>query len=111
MADLSIDQNDIPTVHVHAFGSLNPQVVTQAAMQLNDDIARSRARFDCGLIVDLSDNEGGNMWPMLNGLYSILPAKPLGYFVSKSGERTTISSGWPYSQTSPREASTYVHWP
>ncbi|OYU26365.1 MAG: hypothetical protein CFE41_16540 [Burkholderiales bacterium PBB2] len=103
IADLSIDQNHIPTLHVHAFGSLNPQVEAHAAMQLSDAVQRSRARFDCGMVVDLSDNGGGNMWPMLNGLYSILPAKPLGYFVSKSGERTPISSSWPYSHTMPEK--------
>ena len=39
----------------------------------------------CGWIVDLRDNTGGNMFPMLSGLIPLLGADNLGYFVDKDG--------------------------
>jgi C-terminal processing protease CtpA/Prc len=35
----------------------------------------------CGWIVDLTQNSGGNMWPMLTGLREILGDEPYGWFV------------------------------
>lgn len=42
-------------------------------------------RASCGWIIDLRDNSGGNMWPMLNGLDPLLGAAPFGYFAAKDG--------------------------
>lgn len=39
----------------------------------------------CGWIVDLRDNSGGNMWPMLNGLDPLLGPDPFGTFVEAGG--------------------------
>lgn len=36
----------------------------------------------CGFILDLRDNRGGDMWPMLNGLEPILGTAPFGYFIA-----------------------------
>jgi carboxyl-terminal processing protease len=44
----------------------------------------------CGWIVDLRNNGGGNMWPMLQGLDPLLGDPPFGYFTS----RGTVSSTW-----------------
>ncbi len=41
----------------------------------------------CGWVVDLRDDVGGNMWPMLNGLAPILGPGPYGAFVTPGGER------------------------
>ncbi len=41
----------------------------------------------CGWIVDLRDDVGGNMWPMLNGLAPILGPGPYGAFVTPGGDR------------------------
>ncbi|QAY77262.1 S41 family peptidase [Sphingosinicella sp. BN140058] len=35
----------------------------------------------CGWLVDLRDNGGGNMWPMLKGLDPLLGTAPFGHFV------------------------------
>ncbi|MEQ1855801.1 MAG: S41 family peptidase [Longimicrobiales bacterium] len=51
----------------------------------------------CGWIVDLRQNGGGNMWPMLSGLQSILGAPPLGAFRSPTG----VGSPWVYTVPSP----------
>jgi len=39
----------------------------------------------CGWIVDLRNDTGGNMWPMLAGLDPLLGASPFGVFVSSAG--------------------------
>jgi hypothetical protein len=39
----------------------------------------------CGWIVDLRNDTGGNMWPMLAGLDPLLGSSPFGYFVSSHG--------------------------
>jgi hypothetical protein len=39
----------------------------------------------CGWIVDLRENGGGDMWPMLQGLDPLLGSGPFGYFVAQQG--------------------------
>ena len=51
-------------------------------------IERLEAAGTCGWIVDLRGNEGGNMWPMLNGLEPLLGAGPLGHFGDADGPRS-----------------------
>ncbi|MCV2350719.1 S41 family peptidase [Paucibacter sp. Y2R2-4] len=85
----------VPVVQVHGFLSMNPLVSVQAAERLDQALKFARKEFSCGLVVDLSNNGGGNMWPMLWGLNAVLPSTPLGYFVYGNGERQPISSAWP----------------
>ena len=42
-------------------------------------------REPCGWVVDLRENRGGNMWPMLLGIGPILGDGTLGYFVDPAG--------------------------
>jgi carboxyl-terminal processing protease len=60
-----------------------------AAKAYKDTLVTALRRLDeqisCGWIVDLRNNGGGNMYPMLNSLDPILGNEPLGYFVSKAG--------------------------
>jgi len=39
----------------------------------------------CGWIVDLRNNSGGNMWPMLAGVDPLLGNSPFGFFVTTGG--------------------------
>lgn len=55
---------------------------------LRSQLARFNAAGVCRFIVDLRGNEGGNMWPMLNGLSSLLGTPPYGSFVTTEGART-----------------------
>ncbi|MCC8558121.1 S41 family peptidase [Xanthomonas vesicatoria] len=41
----------------------------------------------CGWIVDLRQNTGGTMWPMVNGLHALLGDQLLGYFVDSTGRQ------------------------
>lgn len=44
-----------------------------------------------GVIIDLRDNRGGNMYPMLAGLSSLLPDDDLVRFENRTGDQMTIS--------------------
>lgn len=39
----------------------------------------------CGWVIDLRNNGGGNMWPMLQGLDPLLGPAPFGFFVAPNG--------------------------
>ena len=43
------------------------------------------------VLVDLRDNTGGNMYPMLAGLSSLLPDEDLFQFVEKNGSKSAVS--------------------
>jgi C-terminal processing protease CtpA/Prc len=45
------------------------------------------SRNPCGWIVDLRENDGGNMWPMLAGIGPILGEGDLGAFVDSYGQK------------------------
>lgn len=44
---------------------------------------------NCGLVIDLRDNGGGNMWPMLVGISSLFPDQELGEFVDPAKRTQT----------------------
>jgi carboxyl-terminal processing protease len=52
-------------------------------------IAEGRAEKVCGWIVDLRNDTGGNMYPMLEGLAALFGEGTLGYFVARDGSRTS----------------------
>jgi carboxyl-terminal processing protease len=54
--------------------------VTDYARTLQTQIAQLDIHAPVGWIVDLTDNGGGNMWPMLAGLGPLLSESPLGAF-------------------------------
>ncbi|WP_193725937.1 S41 family peptidase [Xanthomonas arboricola] len=58
----------------------------QRALATALDGMASQAR--CGWVVDLRQNSGGTMWPMVNGLQPLLGEHVLGYFVNADGEPT-----------------------
>ncbi|KQR11388.1 peptidase S41 [Xanthomonas sp. Leaf148] len=58
----------------------------QRALAAALDSKASQAR--CGWIVDLRQNTGGTMWPMVNGLQPLLGDELLGYFVDSTGRQT-----------------------
>ena len=66
-------------LHVPGFrGSANH--VTDYARTLQTQIAQLDIHAPVGWIVDLTDNGGGNMWPMVAGLGPLLAESPLGAF-------------------------------
>jgi carboxyl-terminal processing protease len=53
----------------------------------------ARESSECGWIVDLRQDGGGNMWPMLAGLKPFLGDAPLGTFESPSGSSPAWRAG------------------
>jgi C-terminal processing protease CtpA/Prc len=52
------------------------------AAHAHEGIAATAASASCGWVVDLRDDTGGNMWPMLAGLKPFLGNAPLGRLAS-----------------------------
>lgn len=46
------------------------------------------AQASCGWIVDVRNNTGGTMWPMINGLHPLLGDAVLGSFVDAAGKQS-----------------------
>jgi len=74
---LRIDR--IAYLQVPAFRG-SPEHGTRYADALQTQIAQLDAADPVGWMVDLSENSGGNMWPMLAGLGPLLGEGPLGSF-------------------------------
>jgi hypothetical protein len=77
-----------------------PQQSTAYSATLRDALAGMDRQGVCGWIIDLRDNGGGNMWPMLGGLDPLLGAAPFGSFRDPAGNETrwgrangTVTSG------------------
>jgi C-terminal processing protease CtpA/Prc len=48
------------------------------------------ARGPCGWIVDLRENTGGDMWPMLSAVAPLLGTPPFGAFLDRDGRKTQV---------------------
>lgn len=75
--------NNVGYIYVPAFGSVN----RAAGKAFSDTIKTLIKTIDdnytiSGWIIDLRENGGGNMWPMLAGLKSLVGEKTPGYFVN-----------------------------
>lgn len=58
------------------------------ATQLCEQVAARAPSSTRGWIVDLREDTGGNMWPMLNGLHALLGADEAGAFRNREGVTT-----------------------
>lgn len=71
------------------------------ARQMQKAIARTDAPELCGWVVDLRQDVGGNMWPMLAGIGPILGDAIAGYFIAPGG----MGHPWAYRQGASYEDS------
>jgi carboxyl-terminal processing protease len=65
------------------------QAATAYAIHVQELVRELDGANPCGWIVDLSDNGGGNMWPMLAGIGPILGEGLVGAFVGADGQTET----------------------
>lgn len=72
------------------YRGVEPGAMTAFATEVASAILRVSPTVRCGWLVDLRGDRGGNMWPMLGGLKSLLGNGPLGYFSSRDG----VSGPW-----------------
>jgi len=67
------------------------QAATEYATAVQQIIRDLDAGTPCGWIVDLRENVGGSMWPMLSGIGPLLGEGVAGMFVAPGGAETTWS--------------------
>lgn len=80
----------VATVTVPPFSMAHERAATAFADALQQTVETLAEHGPKYWVVDLRDNWGGNMWPMLAGLTCLLPTTELGSLKESSGLRT----GW-----------------
>jgi C-terminal processing protease CtpA/Prc len=100
-APLTSDQEPHGKLLGHRIGYLelphfeaSEQAAKQYVKLAQDAIRTADQVGTCGWIVDLRNNDGGNMWPMLAGVGPILGEGVAGSFVDPDG----VNQAWDYSQ-------------
>ncbi|MCV2357886.1 S41 family peptidase [Paucibacter sp. TC2R-5] len=78
-------------IATHGFSSLDPATELAAAQYLRALLNESVGRNNCGLLMDLRTNSGGNMYPMLSGLLPLLPEGLMLSFKSREGASSAVS--------------------
>jgi carboxyl-terminal processing protease len=81
-------------ISIPGVAGFNDERTSAFANELNKRIGTLASEKPCGWIIDLRNNDGGNMWPMLAGLSSLLGNGVVGYFVSpKTKQAWQIKNG------------------
>lgn len=80
------------------------QAANQYVQFAQDAIRRVDQTGTCGWIVDLRNNTGGNMWPMLAGVGPILGDGVAGWFVDPDG----VKQAWGYSGGQAQQAGSMI---
>lgn len=78
--------SDIAYLYVPSFMG-SPDAAMVYARTLQQIIADLDATDPIGWVVDLTDNTGGNMWPMIVGLGPLFDVEEMGAFVDAAGRR------------------------
>lgn len=61
---------------------------TAYAQRLREALQQFQHKHICRIVIDLRENHGGNMWPMLRGLAPLLGQPPYGSFLNSDGPAT-----------------------
>lgn len=85
-------------LHVPEFGVADSKQLKAYADTLNRLLRELDRHGVCGWIVDLRNNSGGNMWPMIAGLGPLSGSGTLGWFVRADGKR----DAWGYKDGASR---------
>jgi len=80
-------------VSVPGYGGAEVEAVRAYAKQTHEMLGNTAASASCGWIVDLRQDTGGNMWPMLAGLKPFLGTVVLGTFESPTGSSAPWVAG------------------
>ena len=79
-------EDNLGLVILPGFGSGDPEQMGKYATNVQHMICEIDAKNPCGWVVDLRENTGGNMWPMLAGIGPILGEGRAGAFIDPDGE-------------------------
>lgn len=80
-------------VALPGYNGQNAERSAAYASAIENYIDAARADHACRWIVDLRNDIGGNMSPMLAGLHALLGDAPLGYFHNRAGDWIAWSAG------------------
>jgi carboxyl-terminal processing protease len=84
--------NGIGIIKVPMFMSPSSEKIKEFANSIRNQIKKLDTENDIkGWIVDLRNNDGGNMWPMIAGLNALFKDGTVGYFV---GNKKSNGSEW-----------------
>ena len=75
-----------------AINSWSGRDARSAATQARHELITALDQKKCGMILDFSQNGGGNMWPMVMGVLPLLTEGTLGAFEDRDAKRTSIVS-------------------
>jgi carboxyl-terminal processing protease len=82
--------NGVPVIAVNSWSGLSREAASEAAAEARSALNASLGKRTCGLVLDLSSNSGGNMWPMVTGVLPLLSDGHLGQFEDRTGKLTAI---------------------
>lgn len=97
--NLALDTPEEPGigyVRVDAVMSRDAAEAKQIATTIQQEIAKQDSQGVTAWIVDLRNNQGGNMWPMIAGLGPLFEGTTLGYFIDADEN----STWWGYNNGS-----------
>ena len=89
IATLTRSPGGSPLLRIHAWAGAD---MAQATERVRSSLVQGLADGSCGIVLDFSSNNGGNMWPMLMGLLPLYTPGPLGGFRYRDGLTTTITA-------------------
>ncbi|QQP97908.1 S41 family peptidase [Lysobacter enzymogenes] len=79
-----------PRLSVNAWVGDSDAAMTDAALQVRRELSAALGGGACGLVVDLSANGGGNMWPMMGGLAPLYDEGLIEAYDNGRGRRTEL---------------------
>lgn len=75
------------------FSSPRPEHVEEYAEAGRDEIAKLSSEAQCGWIIDVRKNYGGNMFPLISAVTPLLPKGTLMQLIDRDGNRSVITAG------------------
>jgi carboxyl-terminal processing protease len=115
-------QDGVGYISMPGYSGADRAAARAYATRMHEGLDSTRASVSCGWVVDLRQNTGGNMWPMLAGLKPFVGNADLGTFESPTGASqpwiagqavgvepppalAVLESSWVAVLTGPRTAS------
>jgi carboxyl-terminal processing protease len=77
---------NIGIITIPTFATLSKTASSEFVNSSHTQIEELSKKSVCGWVVDLRQNSGGNMYPMIGALSPFLPDGTFGFFISKSGK-------------------------
>lgn len=87
---------DVGYINIESFSATSNEESQKYANSIQETIAKYDNKDLKGWIIDLRNNRGGNMWPMISGVGPLLTGYTHGYFVNAD----KIVSAWGYNNGS-----------